>query len=1391
MFRDWPRSVRRKKNSLRAPVWEAADLEPRLMLAGDVAAAVAEALPAEAAQVTDSATEPVARALGQAEVQRIDSPTIVFVDAGVTDFAVLGDGIGLDAEVVMLDSERDGILQITEVLRSRSNVQAIHLLTHGQSGRLELAGRSVDQKSLQQHAEQLREWSAALTADADVLLYGCHVGQGGEGDKFIQRLAQLTGADVAASNDLTGHAAEGGDWELEQSTGEIESLLPFSAVALQAYQETLSISISAAGATGEEQMQLQIDGVTVQTWDNIGGDFNNRQFQTFTYEAATGVSADRVQVAFTNDLFVDGGTDRNLRIDSITIDGQTFQTEHPSVFSTGTWQPEDGITPGFRESEILHGNGAFQFAELDRSGSLIRIRAAGETGGENMELRIDGQTVQAWNNVAGDPALRQFVTYQYEANEAVTAGQIQVVFTNDLFQEGTVDRNLYVDNIEVDGVLYQTEAPEVFSTGTWKPEDGIQPGFRESETLHANGYFQFAGEQPNPAQTTVTIRAAGATNEEIMELQVDGVVVNTWENIGGNDQAEQFVDYTFQVDGQVTADQIRIAFINDFFENGIDRNLRVDQIELNGVVFESEAATVFSTGTWLPEDGIVPGFRQSEYLNGNGYFQYNATGLNPGVIALETSVLAVNETDGAVAIRILRTGGSDGQVTVDYSTIDATAVAASDYQSQVGTLIFEAGQTQKTVLVPIVNDSLAEGTESFNFAIDNVTGGATLLAPRTATVTINDDDVTLPDYASFASTAGLTLNGDAKQVGSQLLLTEAIDAQEGTAFFNVPLPINVDTSFQTRFQFQLTGGQQALGADGFTFVLQNDPRGATAIGPGGGELSYSGIVNSLAVEFDTYQNAGDINNNHVSVLVNGDVSAGLETRIPLLDLNGGSILNAWIDYSGATDQLAVYLSDSASKPAEALLVADVDLSALVGEQAFLGFTAGTGGSVNAHRLLDWEFSLEPPSAILPPTPGTTLVSETVVAGLNQPTDIAWTADGQNLYISEKSGLVKVVRNGVTQSTPFIDIRDQVNGTRDRGLLDIALHPDFENNPYVYLLFTYDPPEVFDNIGDPLAGPDQKGNRAGRLVRVTADVATNYTTAVAGSEVILLGKNSTWENFNGFVNSTVDFNEPPAGILADGTNLQDFISSDSESHTIASLAFANDGSLFVSIGDGASYNRVDPRAIRVQDIDNLSGKVLRIDPLTGEGLADNPFYSGDPDANRSKVYQLGLRNPFRISVDPNSGQLYVGDVGWTRWEEINAGGAGANFGWPYFEGGSGTSERTGGYQNLPEAIEFYNSGASVTAATFALNHAVDGINAIVLGGVYTGDVYPEEFQGDLFFNDLGQGLVRNANLDADGNVISVQNFATGAGIVVAIEQGPDGTMHYVDLDDGLIGRWYFA
>ncbi|HBJ38595.1 MAG TPA: sugar dehydrogenase [Planctomycetaceae bacterium] len=1150
-----------------------------------------------------------------------------------------------------------------------------------------------------------------------------------------------------------------------------------------------SVQLLAAGVTGDELMELRIDNVTVQTWRlNAGADQGN--FQSFQYQTAESLTPDRIRVAFINDVFdPENGIDANLRLDAMLLDGVRYETEDASVFSTGTWRVEDGVTAGFRQSEFLHANGFFQFAATD-TGSQVTIRAAGQTGQEQMRLLIDNNVVATWNNVGGNPNQQIFQTFQFRANQFVTADRIRVEFTNDLFDpSNNLDRNLTVQGMTLDGVEYRTDSPTVLSTGTWRSEtQDVRPGFFNAQTLHSNGYFSFSNNTTNQ-NSQILVIASGSEGGEQMNLKINGQIVRSWVVDRGANSGT-FQVYGYRADSSVTADQIQVEFVGDRFVPGIfDANLRVDRILVDGIEFQTESPNVFSNGTWIG-DGLSFGFAQSEFLSSDGFFQFTTGGNSPGAVSLASNRLSVDESRGAINVDIRRQGGTDGTLVIDYATVPGTATAGQDYVKTSGSIVFLPGQSVATVNVPILDDSLYEGNETFSFTVDNLRGNGTLAAPRTATILINDTDAVIPSFTSFTSSQSLRLNGDAALDNGTLRLTRAVNSVRGSAYFAAPMPINATTSFQTEFGFRIDGGQGTSGADGFAFIIQNSAAGNAALSSSvGGSLGYTGIDRSVVIEFDTFQNPGEVSSNHVSVSINGSPTA-LITRNSAIDFNGGANLRAWIDYNGDAQTLAVYVSNSATKPTTPLMVANVDLQGVVGNQGFLGFTAATGGANNNHRILDWNFSFVPP-IVVPPSPGTQLVNQVVSSGYVQPTSMEFSSDGRNMYVAQQAGQVFVVRDGQRLATPFIDISAQVNGTRDRGLMDIALHPDFENNPYVYLLFTYDPPEVYQNASHPLAGPDRNGNRAGRLIRVTADASTNYTTTLAGSEVILLGRNSVWSNFNAFVNSTSDFNAPPAGILPDGTNIQDFIATDSESHTVGAIEFGPDGALYVSIGDGTSYNRVDPRTVRVQDIDNLSGKILRIDPLTGQGLSDNPFFNGDADANRSKVYQLGLRNPFRMSFDSVTGRFYVGDVGWTRWEEINSAGPGANFGWPYFEGGNSTSIRTGGYQDLPAAQAFYGSGQTVVAPTLGLSHAATGINAVVAGAVYRGTAYPAQFQGNLFFNDLGQGIVSSVAFNPDGSVADVSTFTTGARYVVQIVQGVDGNLYYVDLDDGHIGRWVFV
>ena len=242
-----------------------------------------------------------------------------------------------------------------------------------------------------------------------------------------------------------------------------------------------TIQMRVRGDEGTEQFNLRINGEIVGTYNATSS------WNILSYTHSDTVLADDVQIEFIDSQYNPAlGIDTNLVVDYINIDGQTFQTESNSVFSTGSWTSADGITPGFGRGEMLHADGFFEYGE--NNGSKVQIRVRGDEGNEQFNLRINGQVARTFSVSSTD----EFQTFNYTHTGSVGPENVRVEFINSDWVPGVFDSNLIVDFIVVDGKAYQTESPSVFSTGTWKPEDGITAGNRESETLHNNGYFQFA-----------------------------------------------------------------------------------------------------------------------------------------------------------------------------------------------------------------------------------------------------------------------------------------------------------------------------------------------------------------------------------------------------------------------------------------------------------------------------------------------------------------------------------------------------------------------------------------------------------------------------------------------------------------------------------------------------------------------------------------------------------------------------------------------------------------------------------------------------------------------------------------------------------------------------------
>lgn len=283
----------------------------------------------------------------------------------------------------------------------------------------------------------------------------------------------------------------------------------------------------------------------------------------------------------------------------------------------------------------------------------------------------------------------------------------------------------------------------------------------------------------------------------------------------------------------------------------------------------------------------------------------------------------------------------------------------------------------------------------------------------------------------------------------------------------------------------------------------------------------------------------------------------------------------------------------------------------------------------------------------------------------------------HMFVWEKAGKVWVVEpDGKKREQPLLDISEEVSNWKDHGLMGFALDPNFNLNGRFYLLYAVDP-YYYHHHDSPSYQPDSSITfqpTIGRVTRYTADVTSNLSSVLPGSRKILLGEDMSngipiYFSYHGL--GDLIFGEDGTLLISNGdgsTNAGADIGGDSLG-TMASLAL--EAGIITPDQDRGSY--------RAQYLGNLNGKILRIDPETGDGLSSNPYFdAANPRSPQSRVWVYGLRNPYRFIARPESGShypdegqpgvLYIGDVGNGAWEELDVSiNGGENFGWPIMEG----------------------------------------------------------------------------------------------------------------------------
>jgi glucose/arabinose dehydrogenase len=361
------------------------------------------------------------------------------------------------------------------------------------------------------------------------------------------------------------------------------------------------------------------------------------------------------------------------------------------------------------------------------------------------------------------------------------------------------------------------------------------------------------------------------------------------------------------------------------------------------------------------------------------------------------------------------------------------------------------------------------------------------------------------------------------------------------------------------------------------------------------------------------------------------------------------------------------------------------------------------------------FHVQPASAIATP-PGFT---DELVANVDSPTAMAFTPDGRML-VTTQDGLLRVYQDGSLLPTPALDLTGQVCTNGGRGLLGVAVDPNFASNNYIYLYYTF----------QKYPGCEQK----------TAHVPVNRVVRYKLSQ-----------------SNVATFDK----ILVD--NMQNVYE-----HSAGDLHFGKDGYLYVSTGDGACYYAdftkcgADNNTAQRKNV--LMGKILRI-KRDGSTPTTNPYEGSDsagcrlsgmtdPGKKCREIFASGLRNPYRFAFDPNASgtRFFVNDVGAGTWEEVDKGRPGANYGWPLCEGAHDDTQRAG-------TVDC--SAAPYTPPIYEYNHST-GCETIT-GGAFVPDgaSWPTEYDGAYLFADFACGRIFELTPDGSGG-FGRTAFETGLG-----------------------------
>ncbi len=739
------------------------------------------------------------------------SKEIVFIDQAIDDYQSLVNGIKSGIEFHMLESTQDGVLQITNILNQRSDISAIHIVSHGNIGYLSLGNSVLSTDTLSKYQQALFSWQIGLKQNADILIYGCNVAKGLIGQQFIQQLAELTGANIAASDNLTGNSAIGGDWKLGASTGNIVPELAFREEHLKQFSSTFVTNT----------LDFTTDTVAASvTATHPTTNFGTISLKLVNNVASTGTANGSLTLAATgavndadNDFYYSGtdGTYLVIYTDGREVDfqsvklgsiGATIYTDitgyaykdgsllgNQTINPAGANFPNDGVS--ITPETITFTNAIFENADE------IRLTGTNNFGNDVGQLLIDDLILADAVPANTTPAISiDNASLAYTENAAATQADAAATLTDadgDAdWNGGTLVAQITGNNEAADRLSIVDNAVGTINTsGT-----NILNGATVIGTLSAS-----EGTVTNGTALTVTFNA-NATNALVQQVVRAIHYDNTSNDPGTSNRTITFTATDTNAASANDTRTVTVTAVNNeptltttasnptFTEGGAAASL------FSGSAVSTVESGQTLTGFTLTVTNLADG--SSEILNADGT-AIALTNANAGTTATNSLSYSVSVT------------GSTATATFSGGTVSTAAmqtlVNAISYQNNSA----DPGTSNRVVTLTSLIDSGSNTGSN-----DNV---AALAVASTVTMTALNDEPTL---TATGSNPTFTEGGAAASLFS------------GSAVSTVE-------SGQTLTGFTLTvtnladGSSEILNADGTAIVLTNGTSGTTATN----SLSYS------------------------------------------------------------------------------------------------------------------------------------------------------------------------------------------------------------------------------------------------------------------------------------------------------------------------------------------------------------------------------------------------------------------------------------------------------------------------------------------------------------------------------------------------------------------------